>query len=57
MTKYGKHFINLNVPQKDESNRLGLMEFHRLWNKIQKYLVRSNWPGFKLILVNICLHL
>ncbi|KAG7230009.1 hypothetical protein INR49_009729 [Caranx melampygus] len=31
-------FINLNVPQKDESNRLGLMEFHRLWNKIQKYL-------------------
>uniref|UniRef100_A0A3Q4AIV7 Uncharacterized protein n=1 Tax=Mola mola TaxID=94237 RepID=A0A3Q4AIV7_MOLML len=30
--------INLNILQKDESSRLGLIEFHLLWNKIQKYL-------------------
>uniref|UniRef100_A0A3P8U114 Calpain 8 n=1 Tax=Amphiprion percula TaxID=161767 RepID=A0A3P8U114_AMPPE len=30
--------INLNVLQKDESDKLGLTEFHLLWNKIQKYL-------------------
>ena len=32
-------FINLNIPQKDESGKLGLMEFNLLWSKIQKYLV------------------
>lgn len=31
---------SLNIPQKDESSKLGLVEFHRLWNKIQKYLVK-----------------
>uniref|UniRef100_A0A3Q1AHV1 Calpain catalytic domain-containing protein n=1 Tax=Amphiprion ocellaris TaxID=80972 RepID=A0A3Q1AHV1_AMPOC len=30
--------INLNILQKDESDKLGLTEFHLLWNKIQKYL-------------------
>lgn len=34
-------FIDLNTPQKDESAKLGVMEFHLLWGKIQKYLV--NW--------------
>uniref|UniRef100_A0A8C9Y5U1 Calpain 2 n=1 Tax=Sander lucioperca TaxID=283035 RepID=A0A8C9Y5U1_SANLU len=36
-------FINLNIPQKDESGKMGLMEFHLLWSKIQKYL---RGPGF-----------
>lgn len=31
--------INLNLPQKDENNALGLLEFHLLWMKMQKYLV------------------
>uniref|UniRef100_A0A4W6C1V4 Calpain 8 n=1 Tax=Lates calcarifer TaxID=8187 RepID=A0A4W6C1V4_LATCA len=31
-------FINPNILQKDESATLGLLEFHLLWNKIQKYL-------------------
>ena len=40
--------MNLNVLQKDESAKLGLMEFHILWSKIQKYLVRCDWCGFKI---------
>uniref|UniRef100_A0A8C9ZKY5 Calpain 8 n=1 Tax=Sander lucioperca TaxID=283035 RepID=A0A8C9ZKY5_SANLU len=35
-------FINLNIPQKDESSKLGLMEFNLLWSKIQKYLAIFN---------------
>uniref|UniRef100_A0A671YMT1 Calpain-2 catalytic subunit-like n=1 Tax=Sparus aurata TaxID=8175 RepID=A0A671YMT1_SPAAU len=31
-------FRNLNILQKDESAKLGLVEFHMLWNKIQRYL-------------------
>lgn len=31
--------INLNPFQRDESGKLGMMEFHLLWSKIQKYLV------------------
>lgn len=34
-------WVNLNTLQKDESGKLDLMEFHLLWNKIQKYLVSS----------------
>uniref|UniRef100_A0A665VTT8 Calpain-2 catalytic subunit-like n=1 Tax=Echeneis naucrates TaxID=173247 RepID=A0A665VTT8_ECHNA len=33
-----EYLMNLNVGQKDESNMLGLMEFHLLWSKIQRYL-------------------
>uniref|UniRef100_A0A7N9AL68 Calpain-2 catalytic subunit-like n=1 Tax=Mastacembelus armatus TaxID=205130 RepID=A0A7N9AL68_9TELE len=33
---------NLNLLQKNESNTLGLTEFHLLWTKIQKYLIFKN---------------
>lgn len=44
-------FKNLNVLQKDESAKLGLMEFHMLWSKIQKYLVCFCSYGLKWLLV------
>uniref|UniRef100_A0A8C3A6U6 Calpain catalytic domain-containing protein n=1 Tax=Cyclopterus lumpus TaxID=8103 RepID=A0A8C3A6U6_CYCLU len=47
-------FINFNIPQKDESAMLGLLEFHLLWSKIQKYLKMIisegyfSFPGFQV---------
>lgn len=40
-------FINFNILQRDGSANLGLMEFHLLWSKIQKYLVRCDLCGLK----------
>lgn len=42
-----RFFINLNIPQKDESAMLGLLEFHLLWRKIQKYLVSFDSRALK----------
>lgn len=47
---YVEWSINLNIPQKDESAKLGLMEFHLLWTKIQKYLVSCDLCGLKWVL-------
>lgn len=39
--------ISLNTLQKDESDKLGLTEFHLLWSKIQKYLVSRDSCSLK----------
>lgn len=46
-------WVSLNTLQKDESGKLGLMEFHLLWSKIQKYLVSCKSRLWTQILISL----